>query len=289
MAENQFIIKTFTRKVSAGFWHIQQITLYHMKAKELRLQDVLLDQIEAFYDKINSFDSLPANQKLVLYRKELTEAESRILDLFDNTLEGDIFRLIDSDTNLEYISHYLNRRYYVLSKMFALHCSDSEVERIEKQNARLLALTNDTYEKTSQIFQHELGRPFKKDSILEVEGSLQFNGEGEDAILRFEDDSFYGSDFKRMIPLVAVVDEELEGNLPIITCHTIGDSLCSNDLDDGVTWAEGWLRHPKLDHIVMCYATHVIITHKDYCIPDFIRMNSFGIDVETKLTFPAQR
>ena len=29
---------------------------------------------------------------------------------------------------------------------------------------------------------------------------------------------------------------------------------CVNDLEDGTTWAEGWLCHPKLEHICMCHA-----------------------------------
>ncbi len=56
-----------------------------------------------------------------------------------------------------------------------------------------------------------------------------------------------------------------------------------NYLDDGVSWAESWLWHPKLEHIVMCYVTHAIVTHNHYSIPDFMRLNDFEIKVEVKL------
>ena len=45
---------------------------------------------------------------------------------------------------------------------------------------------------------------------------------------------------------------------------------------------EGPLRHPKLDHIVFCYASHAVVTHKPYSIPDFIRLGLFEVRVEVK-------
>ena len=53
-------------------------------------------------------------------------------------------------------------------------------------------------------------------------------------------------------------------------------------LDDGQSWAEGPLRHPKLNQIVFCYASHAVVTHKPYSIPDFIRLGLFEVRVEVK-------
>lgn len=36
---------------------------------------------------------------------------------------------------------------------------------------------------------------------------------------------------------------------------------CANIMDDEDSWAEGPLRHPKLDHIKVCYALHALCTH----------------------------
>lgn len=54
---------------------------------------------------------------------------------------------------------------------------------------------------------------------------------------------------------------------------------CVNTLDDGETWAEGCLMRPELDSICICHAVHDICTHKDYSIPDLLRMDDFFVDV----------
>jgi hypothetical protein len=48
--------------------------------------------------------------------------------------------------------------------------------------------------------------------------------------------------------------------------------------DDGVTWAEGHLRRPELEHVVVCHAVHDICTHKPYSIPDLLRLNDFWVE-----------
>ena len=53
---------------------------------------------------------------------------------------------------------------------------------------------------------------------------------------------------------------------------------CVDVWDDGVTWAEGYLRCPELEHIVVCHAVHDICTHKPYSIPDLLRLNDFWVE-----------
>ena len=50
-------------------------------------------------------------------------------------------------------------------------------------------------------------------------------------------------------------------------------------LYDGETWAEGCLMRPELDSVCVCHAVHDICTHKDYSIPDLLRMDDFFVDV----------
>ena len=125
-----------------------------------------------------------------------------------------------------------------------------------------------------------------------VEANLRFWDDGVASVLELEDDDFFGSDFARMIELISMLDSEYthwdyvckvttstgieEGYLKI-------DDDIKNDLDDGATWAEGWLKHPKLDHLVICHAVHDICTHKHYSIPDLLRMNTFEVSVEMKI------
>ena len=36
---------------------------------------------------------------------------------------------------------------------------------------------------------------------------------------------------------------------------------------------------PELDSVCVCHAVHDICTHKDYSIPDLLRMDDFFVDV----------
>ena len=58
---------------------------------------------------------------------------------------------------------------------------------------------------------------------------------------------------------------------------------CINDLEDGTTWAEGWLGHPKLKHICMCHAVHSLVCHHVFSIPDMLRINDFWVEASIKV------
>ena len=95
-----------------------------------------------------------------------------------------------------------------------------------------------------------------------------------------------------MIVLLAIVDRDYKcydeiGQVNLIPRlvdgKVVSDDDIINDLDDGTTWAEAWLRHPKLDHLIVCHAVHDICTHKNYSIPDLLRMNTFEVSVDIKI------
>ena len=110
------------------------------------------------------------------------------------------------------------------------------------------------------------------------------------SVLRLEDDEYYGSDFIRM----AAILQETEKNKPgmaDIFCNwsrlkdksplsSDAELECSNDMDDGSTWAEGPLRNPKLEHIVVCHALHALCSHMNWSIPDVLRINDLSIEVK---------
>ena len=110
------------------------------------------------------------------------------------------------------------------------------------------------------------------------------------SVLRLEDDEYYGSDFIRM----AAILQETEKNQPgmaDIFCNwsrlkdksplsSDAELECSNDMDDGSTWAEGPLRNPKLEHIIVCHALHALCTHMNWSIPDVLRINDLSIEVK---------
>jgi len=255
-----------------------------------------------FKRRMKRYESLPMEERLAKFRNEVRKAESAIFDIIDGKYGGSIYRMSDNKDDMEIVRHYIGCRYFALCKMFEIHCTDREVEHVKKQNEHLFQLTNDMFSRTGQMFRHLLDMPLdEKDDDIDVEGILRFWGDSEQDVLRLEDDEFYGSDFVRMIPIVAFAEEE-DGGLPIMNCFPrwrTGDSLNSsmtdeelgleNSLDDGTSWVEAWLNHPKLQHILFCYATHAIVTHSDFSIPDLIRMNTFEVKVRTDIQQISER
>ena len=56
----------------------------------------------------------------------------------------------------------------------------------------------------------------------------------------------------------------------------------TDTLDDGTSWAEGYLHNKAYDHLCICYAMHALHTHEPWCLPDILRMDDFTVSVELK-------
>ncbi len=263
----------------------------------MELWEKLSAEDDAFHERMDSYESLPEEERIEKYRTEVKDMEAKVLEIVDGKYDGSLYKFSKSEDDMESAWWWLGSRGYALEKMFRLHCSETEVKRFEHQDAHLLELTKDMFARTGKMYRYILDMPLEeKDDDIEIDGSLRYWGESPQDILRLEDDEFYGSDFVRIIPIIATIEQNLKGDLAIIQCSTYwrkNDGRKSsmtdkeldieNTLDDGTTWAEAWLRHPNLDHIIMCYATHAIVTHYSYSIPDFLRMNTFEVKVDIKL------
>ena len=263
--------------------------------RKTKLWERLSNADDIFFRRMDGYKRLPAEARCEKYRKEIRSAETRILAICGDPLKEWIGNRLDSEDKMEQACHYLGHRHYALNNMFALHCSDAEAKRLETLNARLLDLTRDMFARTSRTYRRLLDAP---DGVIGgrtcVEGTLRYFGDSEDDVLSLDEDAFYASDFTRMILISAYMDEEHGGDLPVISCHPhilTGESEyrssmsdrelgLDNSLDDGTSWAESWLHHPKLEHICMCYATHALVTHNNFSVPDFLRLKTFEVKVE---------
>ncbi len=269
-----------------------------MKHRGKEYWNRLMAEHDSFHARMDTYKALPVEERLDKFREEIRHYESAILEITGDTYPNGVpYGSLDSEEKMETVNTYLGCRYFALSKMFEIHCGEAEVARLEALNDRLLTLTQDMFSRTSKMYRYILDMPLdEKDDDIEVQGSLRYWDDGLHTILELEDDAFYGSDFKRMIPVIAEIDREHKGDLEIIHCspcwykdsgHTSSmtdkELGIENILDDGTTWAEAWLRLPKLDHICMCYAIHALVTHKDYSIPDLLRLNGFEVKVEVKV------
>ena len=232
-------------------------------------------------------------EKTICLQQFVKDVEKDILDISGDVL--DLLKRRHDITTDEYtlLDLLLSLRSWALNNLFDNHCNDEEVRRFTAVNEQLYDMTQRMYERTRMLNEFIRDMPLhEKDDDLMVEANLRFWDDGAASVLELEDDDFYGSDFARMIELLSMVDSEYthwdyvrkvttstgieEGYLKI-------DDDIKNDLDDGATWAEGWLKHPKLDHLVICHAVHDICTHKHYSIPDLLRMNTFEVSVEMKI------
>lgn len=253
-------------------------------------------EYKEFHRRMEDYGQLPVEERLEKYRTEVRDVEARILALTGDPVDGDLFSTLNTDEKMGRVNSLLKYRYYALSKMFELHCSDAEVKRIEDLNTQLLDLTKVLFDRTAKVYRGILDMPGDDgDDDLSVEGELLYMGESSKDILQLEDDAFYGSDFRKMILILSYLETEFHGDLPVISCRPNDSawreqksSMTDKELgfehwmDDGTTWAESWLYHPRLQHLVICYAMHALVTHKDYCIPDLMRLNCFEVRVKTE-------
>lgn len=231
----------------------------------------------------------------VQLKYELIKLEKKILDIIGDPIDYKHYSpFLDwcrDDAKVEAVEEIMLDRSYILNLLFDVHCTPAEVARLEKINGMLLEMTNRTYHRTADLVRALL--VMNKDDMDDdymIESRLVPIFDIPYSVLRLEDDEYYGSDFIRM----AAILQETEKNKPgmaDIFCNwsrlkdksplsSDAELECSNDMDDGSTWAEGPLRNPKLEHIVVCHALHALCSHMNWSIPDVLRINDLSIEVK---------
>ena len=243
----------------------------------------------------NIHEMIEGEEKVLLLKMFVKDIEKDILEIAGDVLDYSlIVRKRLTPFQFELLDALLDLRGWALNSLFEVHCSDEEVRRFTAINDKLYTMTESMYERARMVNDLIKTMPLhEKDDDVEVEAKLKFWEDGAPSVLEIEDDEFYGSDFTRMIVLRSIIDsdyrsyDEIE-RVAIYPKLVNGklipdDTEINNRMDDGKTWAEAWLRHPKLDHLIVCHAVHDICTHKNYSIPDLLRMNTFEVSVDIKI------
>ena len=237
----------------------------------------------------------PSVERTASLKSFIIDIEKDILGIAGDVLDYSlIVRKRLTPFQFELLDALLDLRCWALNSMFEVHCSDEEVRRFTDINDKLYTMTERIYERARMVNKLIKTMPLhEKDDDVEVEAKLRFWEDGAPSVLEIEDDEFYGSDFTRMIVLLSLIDNDYRSydEIERVSIYPklaegklISDETeIKNDMDDGTTWAEAWLRHPKLDHLVICHAVHDICTHKNYSIPDLLRMNTFEVSVDIKI------
>ena len=243
----------------------------------------------------NIHEMIEGEEKVVLLKMLVKDIEKDIIGIAGDVLDYSlIIRKRLTPGQFEMLDALLDLRGWALNSLFDVHCSDEEVRRFTAINDKLYTMTESMYERARMVNELIKTMPLhEKDDDVEVEAKLKFWEDGAPSVLEIEDDDFYGSDFTRMIVLRTIIDSDYKSydkieRVAIYPKLVDGklipdDTEIKNDMDDGTTWAEAWLRHPKLDHLIVCHAVHDICTHKNYSIPDLLRMNTFEVSVDIKI------
>ena len=235
-----------------------------------------------------------SGEKTSALKSFIHDIEADMLDITGDVLDYSNRRIRDlTPYQFDLLDCLLLLRCWALNNLFDEHCTDEDVRRFAAINDKLYEMTERMYERARMVNELIKTMPLhEKDDDVDVEAKLKFWEDGASSVLEIEDDAYYGSDFTRMIVLLAIVDRDYkcydeigQVNLSprLVDGKVVSADDIINDLDDGTTWAEGWLRHPKLDHWVVCHAVHDICTHKNFSIPDLLRMNTFEVSVDIKI------
>ena len=198
---------------------------------------------------------------------ELIKLDKKILDITGDPIDykhySPFLYWCRDDAKVEVVEEMMLDRCFILNLLFDIHCNPAEVARLEIINGMLLEMTNRTYHRTAELMRALI--VMKKDEMdddYELEGKLAPRFDIPYSVLRLEDDNYYGSDFIRMAAILQETEKHKPG-MTDVSCDwsrlkdktplaTDKDLECANDLDDGYSWAEDPLRHPKLSGITIC-------------------------------------
>lgn len=216
------------------------------------------------------FDALIDNKEWIELKATLRFVEDKILSTID--FDGWMMK----KELEEQVRDLLSERHFIMGKMFRLHVTEQEVVRFREVNDHLLELTRKMFCEHKKLLDSLKGNPVLSvtswDDVV-VESSL---GVDEDAeVLRYDDDDDYGSDFLHMFDAIAWT-EDLEIHS---CCTTLGEKPEPDHLDNSSrwSWAEGCLDVPQFEGIGVCYAVHDLCTHKNYSVPDLLRIRSYSL------------
>ena len=215
-------------------------------------------------------DTLKDNKEWIELKATLQFVEDKINRITDN------HTWVSKKELTEQVKELLSDRHFILGKMFRLHVTEQEVVRFREVNDHLLELTRKMFGEHMKLLESLKGNPVLSvtnwDDVV-VESKLDVD---EDAkVLRYDDDDDYGSDFTHMIDAIAWT-----GDLEIRSCcTTLGEEPEPDHLDNRSrwSWAEGCLDVPQFSGIGVCYAIHDLCTHKNYSVPDLLRIRSYSL------------
>ncbi len=213
-------------------------------------------------------NELKENREWIGLKASLRFVEDKILKTMD--LDGWMMK----KELEEKVKELLSDRHFIMGKMFRLHVTEQEVALFRDVNNHLLELTRKMFCEHKKLLDSVNGNSELSGACWDdvvVESRLDVDEESE--VIHYDDDDDYGSNFPQMIDAIAWTED-----LEIRSCCTyLGEKPEPDHLDDSSSWAEGCIDMPQFDGVDVCYAVHVLCTHKNYSVPDLLRLRSYSI------------
>lgn len=181
-----------------------------------------------------------------------------------------------SQRKFERLGELLLERCTILNALF--QATDSEMTHFRQVNEHLLSLRNKLYQRTTAM-KHTIVSDPDFDDDYEIEGILTYRYNDESTVLQLDNDEFYGSDFKCMCSILESYYEST-GNYNI--AFPIGPDEF-NSFDDGESWSGPPFDSDEFKDIIIGYALHDLCNHKNFSIPDVVRLNDFWAEVVVKV------
>ena len=191
------------------------------------------------------------------------------------TCENRIIETANWDTNYFYDGSLPNERYERMMKLLRRRrqilnwmCvySENEMKRIEELDSMLTKVTQEMYNDLDTLHTGRIATPNMEQYNYStwLEARLSFNYSGENSVVTLEEDTYYGSQFDKMLNLLSAE----EGNLSYRSACSAYRALIS-----------AALTNPDKDKHDLCSALLGLLGHPIYSVPDVLRMNSFKIKI----------
>lgn len=242
----------------------------------------LKNKYETRFDHIREITHL--EDKIHAYQSFIVEIENEIIQAWE----------VGAHARCLHIESLMLLRQEALNNMFDI-CETDETAHFARINEQIEAVTRKMYERTRLFKEFLSSMPIEEsDDDIEVEAYLRFWNDREEGVLELETDSFYASNFKKMISILADFHKEsrrhpeyiefIRNTMNIVNGKiSIGPDIIDT-FDDGQSWVEGVIKKCKRPAGVnVCHAVHDICEHKYYSIPDLLRMKTFEMCVELKI------
>lgn len=202
------------------------------------------------------------------FKSEIQQIEVEILAITGNDVE-EYNEWAESESVRNRVEFLLKCRCKLLNEAFQLTAEN--LDRFRQVNSHLTNLTKRAYDRIGDIGAVEYYMADCEDDGYDVESHVRFFYQGDDSVLKRDDDDYYGSNFTLMIKALAEL-YIAKGQENIIYAR-----LGKNRLDDDESWLEEPFCKWKdwLGDIIICYAVHDLTSHKAYSVPDLLRLDSF--------------